>query len=96
MTQTEFFKQLAKLKGKYKVNDGGMVRAKNRDTTGYCPIVGVAKLKGYDSEEYESCARFLGLRDSVRDNIVNGADDRLEYSKLYIRRKLLTTLGLEG
>lgn len=69
-----------------------MIRAKTTKT-GYCPIVGVGRMAGAHSHNYQSCADFLGLSDRQTERIINAADGYAPNTAL--RRNLLKSLGLK-
>lgn len=92
MTLTQFYKRLAKLEGKYQVLPHGSIRA-YKNEVGYCPIVGVAKLKDKSIDSYYNGGILLGLSDVQVEKIINAADQTSPYSNP-IRRSLLKALKL--
>lgn len=94
MTYKQFFTQLRKLKGKYELDESGQVRAKE-DCTGYCPIVGVGRLKGSNDHFYSTNVMFLKLSDKQTNTILNAADSQASTrTERMLRRTMLKTLGL--
>lgn len=94
MTYKKFYTILRKLRGKYKLDTAGMIRALDKEATGYCPIVGVAKLMGGKMEDFPSAAHHIRLTNRQAMNIIEAADNH-PCSRPVIRRALLKALGLK-
>jgi hypothetical protein len=95
VTYKQFYSELKKLKGQYKVDNAGMIRACDQRKTGYCPIVGLSLKKG-GPNNYPDGARFLRLSENQMNTIVDAADNDLATTtRKSVRTNLLKTLGLK-
>jgi hypothetical protein len=95
VTYKQFYSELKKLKGQYKVDNYGEIRACDQKKTGYCPIVGISLKKG-GPDSYVEGGMFIGLKEQQIEKIVDAADNNLEGRGMKaIRTNLLKTLGLK-